>query len=102
MMVRVDSQLEKMVVALEASQEEVNTTVLETNPGEIDFEAEYEEVSKEEAAVEMIRALKEWHEDRHLDVGRRRQMKKRTQGDGETRKKLAAARRVATRRAGAA
>jgi hypothetical protein len=98
---RVDSQLEKMEVAVEANQEEVNATDLETNPGELESEAEHEDVSKEEATVEMIGALKERCGDWHIAVGRRRRMEKRTQGNGETRKKLAVARIETTRHAGA-
>jgi hypothetical protein len=66
---------------------------------EMESEAEHEEVLKEEAAVEAYGALKERYGDRHLAVGRRQQLKKRSQGDGGSRKKLAAARRGMTRRA---
>jgi hypothetical protein len=51
------------------------------------------EVPDEEAEVENR------YGDRHLAVGRRQQPKKRTQGDGGSRKKLAAVRRLMTRRA---
>jgi predicted RNA-binding protein with PUA domain len=60
--------------------------------------AEHQEVPKEKAAVKTIGVLEHRFGDRHLAVGRRRQAKKRTQGDGGSRKKLAAARRRMTRR----
>jgi hypothetical protein len=93
MMASMDTQLEKMEFAVEDNQEEENDTDLETNAGEMESEAGHGEVSKEEDAVQMIGTLKEQYGDRHLDVWRRRQMKKRSQGDGETRKILAAASR---------
>jgi hypothetical protein len=46
----------------------------------------------EETAVETVGTLKDRYGDRHLAVGRRRQPKKWTQGDGLSRKKLAASR----------
>jgi hypothetical protein len=49
--------------------------------------------------VETVRALEDLHGGRHLAVGRRHQPKKRTQGDGKSRKKLAAVRWRMTRRA---
>jgi hypothetical protein len=49
--------------------------------------------------MKTVRALKKQYGDRHLAVGRRRQLKKRTQGDGGSRKKLAAACRGMTCRA---
>jgi hypothetical protein len=61
--------------------------------------AGHEEVPKEEAAVKTVRTLKERYGDRYLAVGRRREPKKRTQGDGGCRKKLVAAHRPMTRRA---
>jgi hypothetical protein len=64
---------------------------MEANPEELKSVAEYEEVPKEEAALKSLRALKNWHEDWHLAVGRHGQLKKRTQGDGGFRKKLSAA-----------
>jgi hypothetical protein len=55
--------------------------------------AVHEDVLKEEVAV------KERYVDRHLAVGWHRQIQKRSQGIGGSRKKLAAARRGMTRRA---
>jgi hypothetical protein len=65
---------------------------MKANPGEPQFLAVLQEVPKEEAAVDMIGALKGQPGDRHLAVGRRRQTNKRTQDNGGSRKKLAAAR----------
>jgi hypothetical protein len=47
-----------------------------------EFVAVHGEVLKEEASVGTVRALKEQYGDRHLAVGRLRQLKKRTQNDG--------------------
>jgi hypothetical protein len=52
----------------------------------------------EDTAVETIRALEDRYVDQHLAVGCRRQPKKLTQGNGGSRKKLAAVRRRMTRR----
>jgi hypothetical protein len=64
---------------------------MEANLGELQPFAEHQEDPKEEAAVEMIIVLKDRSEDWHLAGGRRRQTKKRTQGNGGSRQKLAAA-----------
>jgi hypothetical protein len=48
-----------------------------------------EEVPKEEAAVESFGALKKWHRDQCLAIGCHRELKKLTQGDGGSWKKLA-------------
>jgi hypothetical protein len=61
--------------------------------------AVHEEVTKEDAAVKTIRARNKWYVDRQLAVGRRRQPKKRTQGNGGARKELAAVRGQLTGRA---
>jgi hypothetical protein len=54
------------------------------------------EIPKDGTAVETVRALKKRYGD-HLAIGRRRQLKKQTQGDGGSRKKLAAAHTEKTR-----
>jgi hypothetical protein len=64
--------------------------------------AEQEKVPKEEAEVKPVRALKKRHGDRNLAVGRHGQPKQCTEGDGGSRKKLAAARRWMTCRASSA
>jgi hypothetical protein len=66
---------------------------------ELESIAVHEEFPKEKAAVKNVRALKKLYGNRHLAVGRCRQLKKRVQGDGGSRKKLAAARRGMKRRA---
>jgi hypothetical protein len=53
--------------------------------------AVHEEVPKEEAAVETVGALKKRYRNLLLTVRRRGQQKKRTQGNGGSRNKLAAA-----------
>jgi hypothetical protein len=60
----------------------METTDLEVNPEEIESESEHQGVPKEEAAVETIGALEDRYVDQHLAVGRHRQPKRRTQGDG--------------------
>jgi hypothetical protein len=62
-------------VATKASLEK-----MEENPEEIKFVAAHQEVPNEEAGVEIIGPLKEWHGDRYLAVGRRQQPRKGTQG----------------------
>jgi hypothetical protein len=74
----------------------------EANAEEMESVAEHPEVPKEEAEVKTFGALKKWYRDRQLDVGRRRQLQKRTHGDSGSRKKLDVARRGMTLRAGAA
>jgi hypothetical protein len=55
---------------------------LEANPEETESEPMNQEVPNEDAIVESVRALKKLYGGRYLDVGRRRQPKKRAQGDG--------------------
>jgi hypothetical protein len=86
MMARMDSQLEKMEVCL-GKAEAMN---LEGNPEEKQSKAEHEEVPKEEATVKTVRALKKRHGDWHLDVRHHGQLKKWTQDNGGSRKKLTA------------
>jgi hypothetical protein len=77
-------------------------TDFDANPEEKEAMAEHKEVPNEGAALGIIGGLKDRCGDRHLAVGQRRQPKKRTQNDGGSRKKLAAARRQMTRLAGRA
>jgi hypothetical protein len=56
-------------------------------------------IPKEEATVETVRALKKWHKYRHLTVRHCGQLLKWTQGNGGSRKKLAAACRGMNQRA---
>jgi hypothetical protein len=57
----------------------------EPTPMEVNVVAE---VPKEEVEVETIGALEDRYGDQHLAVGRRRQLKRWTQGNGGSRKKL--------------
>jgi hypothetical protein len=75
---------------------------LEANPEDIECEAVHEEVPKEEVTVKNARALKKWHGDRHLAVRRCSQLRKWTQDNCGSRKKLAATNRGMIHRAGAA
>jgi hypothetical protein len=86
MMASMDSQLEKMEAYL-GKTEDMN---LEANPEEMKSEAENEEVLKEEATVKTFRVLKERYRDRYLVIRSRGQLKKQTQGNCGSRKKLAA------------
>jgi hypothetical protein len=86
---------ENVEAMMEACLEKTEATDLGANPEE----SERQEVPKEEAAVVTIGALEDQYDDWHLSVEHHRQPKKRTQGDGESRKNLAAARRQMTRRA---
>jgi hypothetical protein len=87
MMAKMDSQLNKM----EACLGKMEATDREANPEEMKSIVVYE-VSEEEAAVEMIGALK----DQHLAVRCHGQLKKWTKGSGWTWKMLAAACREMT------
>jgi hypothetical protein len=82
MVARMGSQLEKIEACLEKTK---------VNPEE----------TESEAGVETRGAMKERYDDRHLAVGRRRP-KKRSQGEGGSRKNLTATRRWMTRSAGTA
>jgi hypothetical protein len=81
---------------MEANQEKLEATDLEANLEEIEAVAEHQEVRKEEAAVRTVGALEDRYGDRYLVVVCRRQLKKRTQGDGGSQKNLAAARILLT------
>jgi hypothetical protein len=71
---------------------------LEANPEMSDIVEKHQEVPNEKDTVETVRALEDWYGDWHLAIGCRRQAKKRTKGDGGSRKKLAATRRRMTHR----
>jgi hypothetical protein len=81
---------------------QVEATDLEANPEEKETVAEQQEVPKEEAALKTVKTLMKRYGDRHLAVGRRRQLQKQNQGHGVLRKKMAAARGGMTRHAGVA
>jgi hypothetical protein len=71
----------------------MNTTDVDEIAEEVKSVSENQEVPNEDAAVETTGALEDRYGDRNLAVGRRRQPKKPTRGDGGSRKKLATARR---------
>jgi hypothetical protein len=62
--------------------DKMDTMDLETNREKFEAVADHQEIRNEEAAVETIRALEDRYGDWHLAVGRCRQPKKWTQGDG--------------------
>jgi hypothetical protein len=76
MLVKLDAHYERMMARMDYQLEKMEATE------EIESKAEHDRVPKEEAAVETVRALKEWYRDRHLAVMRRCQRKKQTQGNG--------------------
>jgi hypothetical protein len=69
---------------------------------ELESESEHREVLKEDVAVKTVGALKKRYRDWHLEVGLRGQPKKWAQGNGGSRKMLAAFCRRMNRRAGTA
>jgi hypothetical protein len=77
----------------------MDTTDLEANRENSEAVTMHQEVPNEEAEVETVGALEDRYRDQNLDIGRRRQPKKRTRGDGGCRQKLVAARGQLTRRA---
>jgi hypothetical protein len=91
---------QEMMVIMETCLGQMKAMNLEASPEEIESEVEHEEVPEEEAAVETLGALKKWYGARDLAVGCRWQLKKQTQGDCGSWKKLAAACREITRHAG--
>jgi hypothetical protein len=83
--------------AMEACLGKTEAMNLLASPEEIESEAEYEE-----AAVKTFGALKEQYEDWHLAVRRQGQLKRWTQGNSGSQKKLATGCRRMTRHAGVA
>jgi hypothetical protein len=75
---------------------------LEAIPEDIESESDHQEILKEEAAVKPFGALKKRHGDWNLSVGRRQKPKERSQDNGGSRNKLAAACKGTTCRAGVA
>jgi hypothetical protein len=83
---------------MEACLEKTEATDLEANPEEIDFEGEHEEVPKEESAVENLE-LQRSGMGTSIAVGCHRELKKLTQSNGGSQKKLVASCRHITHRA---
>jgi hypothetical protein len=78
---------------MEACLEKTDAYLEEKEPAPVEMAnvAVPHEDSNEEAAVETIGALEDKYGDRHLDIRRRRQPKKRTHGDNGSQHNLAAA-----------
>jgi hypothetical protein len=87
----IDPNQEEMKTMLDACLEKMGA-----NPGELQSVVVHQEVPQEEATVETTGALEDPYGDRHLAKGHCQQLKKWTQGDGGSRKKLATARRQMT------
>jgi hypothetical protein len=89
------AQVASLASWINANQQELKIMLdarlekMEANAGELQSVLVHQEVPKEKAAVETIGAL----EDQHLAIRRCQQLKKWTQGDGGSQKKLAATRR---------
>jgi hypothetical protein len=83
-----DSQLQK----IEACLGKTEATDLEANPEEVESKAKHEEIPKEEASVETSGALEQQHGEPHLVIRCCSQLKKQTQVNGGSQKKLATAR----------
>jgi hypothetical protein len=86
---------ERMRAEMKGHQERM-TAILKAGLEETKFIAKHQDVPNEGATVETIRALQDQYGDWHLTVGRRRQLKKWTQADGRSWKKLAATHRWMT------
>jgi hypothetical protein len=97
MLVKLDDHHKRMMARMDSQLE--NATDLESTSEEIESKAEHEEVPKEEATVETLEALKERYRDRHLAIRYHSQLKKQTQGNGGSKKKMATVRGWLTRRA---
>jgi hypothetical protein len=97
-----EAQVVSLASRIDANQKEMKAMldpcleIMEENP-ELQSVAVHQKVPTEEAAVEMIAALKNWPGDRYLALGRRRQSKRRIQSDGGSRQMSAATRGRLTR-----
>jgi hypothetical protein len=95
MMAKLDAHHEGTGASLNSGREETTACqeATEAYPEEIEHEASHEKVPKEEAGVKSVGALKKRQSWRHPAAGRRGKPKERIQGNGGSRKKLAATRR---------
>jgi hypothetical protein len=99
MKARLEAKIDAMNAKLDAHQEEMNAMLnaclekMEADPGEVQSVVVHQEVFKKDVAVESGRARNKRPGDRNLAVGHRGKSKERTQGNGCSRKNLAAARR---------
>jgi hypothetical protein len=64
-----DTHQERMGANVSASQEVTEACLESKEPTSLEILAEHEEVPKEEATVQTVRALKKQHWDRHLAKG---------------------------------
>jgi predicted Zn-dependent protease len=79
-------EMEAKMDVFEERLDKMDTTDSKANREKSEGLAVNQEVPNQEAAVgETIGAMKYQYGDRHLDIGRRRQPKKRTQGSGGSR-----------------
>jgi hypothetical protein len=90
---KTEANLKEIITEMGAWGKEAAEACLESKEPTSESVAAHKEVLKEETAMQTVRALKKRYGDRHLAVGRRRQLQKRTEGKGGSRTKLAAARR---------
>jgi hypothetical protein len=93
-------EMEAAVVVFKERLGRMDATDLEASQEKSDALAEYQDVPKEEIAVETVRALENRYGDRHLAVECCQKPKKWIQGDGGSQKKLAAVCRWMTHHAG--
>jgi hypothetical protein len=103
--VQMDAHRERMRSSVNAwqketvvSQEATEACLESKEPTSVElvFVSEHQEVPKEDAAVKNVRALKKRRGDQHLILRCRVQLKKRTQGNNGSRKKLATTHRGMT------
>jgi hypothetical protein len=99
---KTDANLNEIIGEIRACLEKTEATSLEANLEAKESAVMHEEVPKGEAPVDNFGARKKRPRYRHLAVRRRGQPTERTQGNGGSRKKLAAAHRGMTRREGVA
>jgi hypothetical protein len=106
MMNRHQERMEAAIHSLRLWRKEATEACLESKePTSVEIaQLEYPEIPKKEATVKSFGALKKWHGNRHIAVGRLEGPKEWTQGKVGSQKKLAAAAagRGVTRRAGMA
>jgi hypothetical protein len=68
-MMKLDAHHERVIACQETT--EACLECKEQTSGDMESEAEYREVPKEEAKVKSSGRIKKWHRDRYLAVGRR-------------------------------
>jgi hypothetical protein len=86
----IEANHERMEALMDVSLESVKACLEKTEANQTKVEIKMEACLKE-MKRETFGAPKKRYRDRHLAIGRHRQPKKQTQGDGGSQKKLAAA-----------